>query len=237
LPFLTSRSSALRTKRSRCPAASGPCSPRGSVSRIPGPEGPGGIDALLGFSPLQSVSPQTVEPASRLLPSCASAARSPKRPNDRHFKALPSLRVAPALADRRDSLEVLHQDLPSGSPDDSGVLSNEIREDLEYTLRSLPRSEDRRPPEGGPGSTPKSAPGGSRPRRPGKFPPRGASLLHHLVKENRRRVGPCGARLPGSLPRPPWGIIYITKGASRAYFLHKSLFHSMLGNCGYLVDA
>jgi hypothetical protein len=48
MPFLTSRSSALRTKRSRCPAASGLSSPRGSVSRS-GPK-TGGTDALLGLS-------------------------------------------------------------------------------------------------------------------------------------------------------------------------------------------
>jgi hypothetical protein len=41
LPFLTSRSSALRTRGSRCPATPGRFSPRGSVSR-PGPEGPEG---------------------------------------------------------------------------------------------------------------------------------------------------------------------------------------------------
>jgi hypothetical protein len=51
--FLTSRSSALRTRGSRCPATSGLYSPRGSVSRS-GPKA-GGTDALLGLSPLQSV--------------------------------------------------------------------------------------------------------------------------------------------------------------------------------------
>jgi hypothetical protein len=86
--------------------------------------GPGGTDALLGLSPLQSCSPQIVVPASRHFPSCASDDLSPRRPDDRRFKALPDLRVGSTLAGRPDSLEVFHQDLPSGSPDDSGVLSD-----------------------------------------------------------------------------------------------------------------
>jgi hypothetical protein len=76
------------------------------------------------FLPLQSFSLQTVVPASRSLPSCASDVRSPRRPDGRRFKALPDLQAGPTLTGRPDSLEVFHQDLPSGSPDDSGVLSD-----------------------------------------------------------------------------------------------------------------
>jgi hypothetical protein len=76
------------------------------------------------FAPLQSCFPHTAEPASRVLPSCASVARSPERSNGRRSKALTGTRVEPPLAGRPDSLEVFHQDLPSGSPDDSGVLSD-----------------------------------------------------------------------------------------------------------------
>jgi len=141
LPFLTSRSSALRTRGSRCPATSGLSSPRGSVS-LTRARGPGGTDALLGFSPLQSCSPQTVVPASRPLPSCAFAVRSPRRPDDRRFKALPDLRVGPALTGRPDSLEVFHQDLPSGSPDDSGVLSDGSERIWSYPTKA---SQVRRP--------------------------------------------------------------------------------------------
>jgi hypothetical protein len=68
LPFLASRSPALRTRRPRCPAASGRCSPRGSV---PVSTEADGADALLGFCASPERSPHTVEPASRLLPSCA----------------------------------------------------------------------------------------------------------------------------------------------------------------------
>jgi hypothetical protein len=123
LPFMTSRSSALRTRGSRCPATSGLYSPRGSVSRS-GPEGPEGPMLSWVFLPLQSFSLQTVVPASRSLPSCASDVRSPRRPDGRRFKALPDLQAGPTLTGRPDSLEVFHQDLPSGSPDDSGVLSD-----------------------------------------------------------------------------------------------------------------
>jgi len=68
LPFLASRSPALRTRRPRCPAAPGLCSPRGSVPY--GAEAPGAV-TLLGFCASPEFSPRTVEPASRPLPSCA----------------------------------------------------------------------------------------------------------------------------------------------------------------------
>jgi hypothetical protein len=72
LPFLASRSPALRTRRPRCPAAPGRCSPRRSV---PDSAEADRADALLGFSPLQSV-PRT--PWSRLpdsfLPALSAAA-------------------------------------------------------------------------------------------------------------------------------------------------------------------
>ena len=81
LPFLTSRSSALRTKRSRCPATSGLSSPRGSVSS-PAPEGGGGTDTLLGLSPLQSVprTPWNRLPGSFLPALCSPALRKNGRP-------------------------------------------------------------------------------------------------------------------------------------------------------------
>jgi hypothetical protein len=54
LPFLASRAPALRTRRPRCPAASGLCSPRGSVPS-PRRSGEGSILSWA-FAPLQSVS-------------------------------------------------------------------------------------------------------------------------------------------------------------------------------------
>jgi hypothetical protein len=61
LPFLTSCSSALRTRRSRCPAAPGHCSLRGSVPTAD--RSPQGSMLSWGFRPLQSV-PRT--PGDRL---------------------------------------------------------------------------------------------------------------------------------------------------------------------------
>jgi hypothetical protein len=60
LPFMASRAPALRTRRPRCPAASGLCSPRGSVPDPPKRAGP---ILSWAFAPLQSV-PRT--PWSRL---------------------------------------------------------------------------------------------------------------------------------------------------------------------------
>ena len=91
LPFLISRSSALRTRGSRYPATSGLSSPRRSVFR-PGPEGPAEPMLSWDFRLSRAHSLQTVVPASRSLPSCAFDVRSPRRPDDRRFKALPTCR-------------------------------------------------------------------------------------------------------------------------------------------------
>jgi hypothetical protein len=73
LLFLATRSPALRTRRSRCPAAPGLCSPRGSV---PGPAEAGPSRCSLGLRASPERSPATVGTASRPLPSCAFDARS-----------------------------------------------------------------------------------------------------------------------------------------------------------------
>jgi hypothetical protein len=70
LPFLTSRSPALRTRRSRCPATSGLCSLRRSV---PASSLRARADALLGF-----LAPEASLPVSR-----RPVARSPPRARDR----------------------------------------------------------------------------------------------------------------------------------------------------------
>jgi hypothetical protein len=70
LPFMTSRPAALRTRRSRCPAASRSCSPRGSVP-LDRPKATRGRCSLGLFDPLQSLRLTVPEPASRFLPSCA----------------------------------------------------------------------------------------------------------------------------------------------------------------------
>jgi len=76
LPFMTSRPAALRTRRSRCPAASRSCSPRGSVP-LDRPKATRGRCSLGLFDPLQSHHPAVPKPASRSLPSCAF--RGPSR--------------------------------------------------------------------------------------------------------------------------------------------------------------
>jgi hypothetical protein len=122
MPFLTSRSSALRTRGSRCPATSGLSSPRGSVSR-PEPKGSRGpmLSWVFRLSRAFPANRGTGFPA----PSFLRFERPISgRSNARRSKALPSLQVGATFAGHPDSLEVLHQDLPSGSPDDSGVLSN-----------------------------------------------------------------------------------------------------------------
>lgn len=66
--FMTSRSLALRTRRSRCPAAPRLCSPRRSVPACR-PESTR-ADTLMGFSASPERSSGAVKTASRSLPSC-----------------------------------------------------------------------------------------------------------------------------------------------------------------------
>ena len=78
LPFLASRTLALRTRSSRCPAASGRCSLRRSVpvsgrNRIR-------ADTLLGFCASPERSLRAGGPASRPLPSCALSTRPTRGP-------------------------------------------------------------------------------------------------------------------------------------------------------------
>ena len=68
MPFMTSRSLALRTRRSRCPAAPRRCSLRRSVPACE-PESTR-ADTLMGFSASPECSPDAVRSASRSLPSC-----------------------------------------------------------------------------------------------------------------------------------------------------------------------
>jgi hypothetical protein len=88
MPFLTSRASALRTRRSRCPAAPGPCSSGGSVPGRPRPAGRCSPGFRTAPSELLSVSPGNRFPGSS--PSCAFRGRSPKRPLARRSRAVPS---------------------------------------------------------------------------------------------------------------------------------------------------
>jgi hypothetical protein len=115
----------------------------------------------------------------------------------RRSKALTSLRVEPPLAGRPDSLEVFHQDLPSGSPDDSGVLSDGSERIWSTPCAAHPIRRPDSPSEEDARVHSEECSRGRAPLvRPGELPPRGASLLHHFVKENRQRVGPFGAVLP-----------------------------------------
>jgi hypothetical protein len=84
---------------------------------------PAKADALMGFfSPLQS---GHRSPRVRFPEPCPRALSPPVlgRPGGRRFRELTRERSGRALAGTTDSLEVFHQDLSSGSPDDSGVLS------------------------------------------------------------------------------------------------------------------
>ena len=75
--FLASRSLALRTRRSRCPAAPRLCSLRRSVPGVNlSPLGP---ILSWAFLPLRSVPTVIASSASRTLPSCTFTRRSPKR--------------------------------------------------------------------------------------------------------------------------------------------------------------
>lgn len=60
------------------------------------------------------------------------------------------------------SLEVSHQDLPSGSPDDSGVLSDESERFWSYPALPTGSEEPTRLPKKTLGLVPKNAPGGRR---------------------------------------------------------------------------
>jgi len=73
LPFLASRTLALRTRSSRCPAAPGRCSLQRSVPAAG--RSRRRADALLGFLASPERSPPAASPASRTLPSCASSDR------------------------------------------------------------------------------------------------------------------------------------------------------------------
>jgi hypothetical protein len=116
MSFLTSRSSALRTRGSRCPATSGLYSPRGSVSR-PKPEGLGGpmLSWVFRLSRAFPAHRGTGFPAPSFLRFDRTVS---KRSHGRRSKALPSLRVGPTLAGRSDSLEVLrpYSDVSAGGP-------------------------------------------------------------------------------------------------------------------------
>jgi hypothetical protein len=166
MPFLTSHSSALRTRRSRCPAASGLCSLQGSVSG-PGPK-TRWTDALMGFVRLSRAFPHA--PWNRLpgsfppvLQTCAL--REIARP------ALQGLDESVGEENPRGfshSLEVSHQDLPSGSPDDSGVLSDGSERIWSHPAMPTGSEEPTRLPRKTPGLVPKNAPGDDRtPKGPG----------------------------------------------------------------------
>jgi hypothetical protein len=114
--FLATRPPALRTRRLRCPAAPGLCSPRGSVpARAEAGGGPILSWALCASPERSSIA---VGAASRPLPSCASLDRS--RGERKNGASGPRRRPSrPIPRGTASSLEVLHQDLSSASPDDS----------------------------------------------------------------------------------------------------------------------
>ena len=108
LLFLTSRPAALRTRRSRCPAASRSCSPRGSVP-LKRPKAVRGRCSLgFSFPPSEFLPDHPVAgfPAPALLrfPRSFSGRRIA-----RHSRALPDGRTAFPLASKGNSLEVSHQ--------------------------------------------------------------------------------------------------------------------------------
>lgn len=120
LPFPASRAPALRTRSSRCPAAPGPCSPRRSVSTLAEARAD---RCSHGVRCLSRAFPPCREggfPTSSLLRFSTQISR---RPALRRFRDLTRTGVGRPLAGAPDSLEVLHQDLSSVSPDDSGVPS------------------------------------------------------------------------------------------------------------------
>jgi len=108
LLFLTSRPAALRTRRSRCPAASRSCSPRGSVP-LDRPEAIRGRCSL-GFS-FASPESSTNRPGPSFLGPALLCflRRFSGRSAARHSKALPVDRFACALAGQGNSHEVFHQ--------------------------------------------------------------------------------------------------------------------------------
>ena len=192
MPFLTSHSSALRTRRSRCPAASGLFSLRGSVSsrarRTGGPMLSWDCDASPEPFPAFR---RTGFPAPSFL--CFKRLLS-GRSDARHSKALPRTRERQTFAGFPTLLRFPTEDLPSGSPDDSGVLSDGSERNwstpcgVDRLRRTDPPSE-----EGTRAGSEEPSRRLSHPEGPGDLTPRGASLLHHLVKENLQRVGPFGA--------------------------------------------
>ena len=96
--FMTSRSLALRTRRSRCPAAPRLCSLRRSVPAC-GPESTR-ADALMGFFASPERSPGAASPASRTLPSCTFAAStSEEAESSRCSRALTNTEVVRPVRD------------------------------------------------------------------------------------------------------------------------------------------
>jgi hypothetical protein len=115
LPFVTSRAPALRTKRSRCPAAPGPCSPRRSVpEQGRTPPGPMLSWAL---SLLSVHVPASRGPVAR---PTSGAGRSPKARSER-LGPWRNTETGLEEADRHGRSS--YQDLSPDSPDDSSVLS------------------------------------------------------------------------------------------------------------------
>jgi hypothetical protein len=107
LLFMTSRSCALRTRRSRCPAASRSCSPRRSVP-LDGRSRPGPILSWV-FVRLSRACPFRRRPGFPG-PTLLRFVRPPYgRGGARRSRALPNGRGAAGLAARDNSLEVLHQ--------------------------------------------------------------------------------------------------------------------------------
>lgn len=122
LPFLAWRVPALRTRKSPCPAAPGPYSPRRSVLRR--------------AEAHQSRCSHGLFCLSRAFPDCRGSgfpdpsflrfSHPPSgRSGVRRSKALPRDRVGRLLAEPSGSLEVFTRDLTSASPDDRGVPSVE----------------------------------------------------------------------------------------------------------------
>ena len=102
--FLASRSLALRTRRTRCPATPGRYSLQGSVPAVS--RSSVRADALMGFSASPELSPDTGGSASRPLPSCTFAARSPRRSKRPVLQGLDGYRVSPSREKRTTPLRL-----------------------------------------------------------------------------------------------------------------------------------
>jgi hypothetical protein len=195
---MTSRSYALRTRRSRCPAASRSCSPRRSVP-FDGRSRPGPILSWASFASPEP-SPFRREPGFPG-PTLLRFVRPPYgRGGARRSRALTNGRTATGLATGDNSLEVLHQNPALGFSREPWCSTDESVEQ-EHPCDTEPIRSRRtgRPhhPKVTPERTPKSLPGGLAPVRARGSPPEGPLSFTTLSKRNFQAGGPfrCQLRL------------------------------------------